>query len=163
MSTLFYSALDAPTHVSHVLFTVPPLVIGIGFLWGSWRRRSWSKNLSGTSGLIIQALFGGVFASAGASAMIGSALDTFTCRDVLRQGQASVVTGKLTIDRIFHKSGYGNIAFDIDGHPFTTQTGGFGRDCGYIQSLGQDVLRAQDTQVKAQVRNGKILRLESVQ
>jgi len=162
MSTILYSAVNAPTSYGSFLFTVPHLLIGMALLWASWHRKCWVKGMSGLAGLIVQTFFGGIFFFVTAYSMTEGWLDTLTCRTALREGDVSIVTGTLKVNKTFNKPGYGYIDFDIDGHSYTTQTEGPGCDCGYIQSVGRHVLRAKNTQVKAQLLNGNILSLESI-
>ena len=119
--------------------------------------------MNGSLGLIVQTLAGGIFFSVPAYFMTKNWIDTFDCRIALREGNVSVVTGMLTVNKIFYKPGYGYIDFDIEGQSYSTRTEGPGCDCGYIQSVGRQVLRAKNTQVKAQILDGTVLGLQSIQ
>lgn len=163
MSTIFYSVANAPTSIASFLVTMPHFIAGTALLCASWYRKCWIiKGANGTAGLIVQALFGAIFFFIPARDMTQSWIDTFACRTALREGNAATVTGTLTINKTFNKPGYGYIDFDIDGHSYRTRTEGITCDCGYIQSIGRRVLRAKNTQVKAQVLYGYVLSLESV-
>lgn len=163
MPTILYSAVSAPTSFGTFVFTVPHVIGGMALLWASWRRKCWFRNMSGPLGLIIQALVGGIFFLVPGYFMTKNWFDTFGCRSALQAGNVSTLTGELTITKTFHKPGYGYIEFGIGGQSFSTQTAGPGCDCGYIQSVGRNVLRAKNKQVRAQVMNGTVLGLELVQ
>ena len=121
------------------------------------------RNMSGLWGLILQTLVGGIFFFVPGYFMAKSWVDTFECRSALKEGNVSRLTGELIVAKTFHKPGYGYIEFDIGGQSFSTKTEGLACDCGYIQSVGRNVLRAKNTQVKAEILNGVVLRLEASQ
>ncbi len=162
MPQLLYSALAAPTSWENVLVTVMPLALGTAMMWASWRRTGTFRGLNPTFGRILLMLVGVFVFSLGAYFTGHNLADTLACRSALRHGDVSVVTGLLTVDEVvpYRGKGPGYIKFTIDGKSYTTATDG-PCDCGYIQSAGIVVQHAANTSVKAQLRHGVVLGLET--
>ncbi len=163
MPQILYSALAAPTSWENVLITVMPLVIGTAMMWASWRGIGTFTGLSPTFGRILLMVVGFCLCILGAYFTGHNLANTLACRSALRDGNVSVVTGMLTVDEVIPYRGKasGYIKFTIDGKSYTTATDG-PCDCGYIQSVGTVVQHAANTRVKAHLRNGVVLGLESV-
>jgi hypothetical protein len=160
---MLYSALTAPTLWGNFFFTLPHFVIGGVLVEATWRRKCWLRGVSDGVGLMFQGLVGGVLFLIPACGMVKSTLDTLGCRSALEHGDVSIVSGVLTIDKKIYKPGAGHIDFSIGGYAFKTGIEGRSCDCGYIASIGSKISRAANMAVKAEVKDGVILRLETVQ
>lgn len=155
-----YSADTAPTSWASLFFLMPHLIGGAALLWATWHKRCWVRGMSGTSGLAVQGLVGGLFFAVAAFVITKDSFETLQCRHSLRAGEARTVSGPLVIEKRFQKPGYGYIVFSINGHPLHTYTQGLSCDCGYIQPIGRSATLVENQVVRAQVLGSIVLSLD---
>ena len=116
LSTPIYSVATAPISWGSFLFLMPHFVGGGALLWASLRKKCWVRGMSGTSGLVVQGLFGGLFFLVAAFVIARDSLATLKCRQLLGTSEVNTVTGPLVVMERFRKPGYGHVRFSIDGH-----------------------------------------------
>ena len=166
MSTLLYSAKTASISWASLLFLTPHLIGGGALLWATWRRRCWLRGMSGTAGLFVQGLGGGLFFLVAAFVITREALETLDCRRLQATANVSevqTVSGPLAIDKRFQKPGYGYIQFSINGHALHTYTDGLNCDCGYLRPVGRAVTLVEGQAVRALVSGKVVLTLEHIE
>lgn len=142
---------------------MPHLLGGGALLWAALRKKCWVRGLSGTTGCVVQGLFGGLFFLVAASSISRDTLATLKCRQLLDTSEVKTVTGPLVVAKRFSKPGYGYLRFSIDGHALSTETQGLGCDCGFIRPVGRSVTLVDGQLVRAQVVGDKVLRLELIE
>lgn len=119
--------------------------------------------MSGTSGLVVQGLVGGLFFLVAASVIARDALATVKCRHLLGASDVRTVSGPLIVSERFRKPGYGYLRFSVDGHRLHTYTQGLGCDCGFIRPVGRSVKLVEGEGVRAQVSGDTVLSLERIE
>ena len=157
-----YSALTAPTLWGHSLGLLLLAAVGGVLLWGSLRGKCWMRGMSGLFGVAVQFIVGAIFFSVPMYFNAHAWVDTFTCRNALREGDVTTVSGMLSIESTFEKPGFGYITFSIDGRSYTTHIAGKECDCGYIQAIGRTVERSNNQMVKAKIHGRVVLSLEQI-
>ena len=158
-----YSAATAPISWASLLFLTPHLIGGGALLWATWRKKCWVRGMSGTAGLVVQGLGGGLFFLVAAFVITRDSLETLKCRRLQGTSEVQTITGPLTIDKRFQKPGYGYIQFNINGKNLHTYTQGLNCDCGYIQPVGRVATLVESQVVRAQVAGKVVLSLERIE
>jgi hypothetical protein len=160
---MLYDASQAPISWGSLFFGLPHLLLGSALLWATLRRKVWLQGLSGTAGLIVQALGGLVFFGVASWSIASDVRETANCRATLTRDQAYKVRGPLLIQKRFSKPGNGYVEFSIDNHDLRTATQGLDCDCGYIKPLGRSVTLVENQIVEAQVVGNTVLTLRRVE
>jgi hypothetical protein len=163
LSTPIYSVATAAISWGSFLFLMPHFVGGGVLLWASLCKKCWVRGMSGTSGLVVQGLFGGLFFLVAAFVIAKDSLATLKCRRLLGTSEVKTVTGPLVVMERFRKPGYGHVRFSIDGHALHTYTQGLGCDCGFIMPVGRSVKLIDDQPVRVQVSGDRVLSLERIE
>jgi hypothetical protein len=159
---ILYSALDAPIVWTFVVTPLVPIVVGAAVLWAGWSGKGRVNGLPGMSGRIVLCIVGALFFVVGATFTVSGWRDTVDCRNALRSGEVTVVTGKLSVDEVVEYRAAGHIKFSVGELSYSTQTKNAPCDCGYIQALGSTVQHAAGSTVKVKLHDGAVVSLEII-
>ena len=160
---VLYSAAEAPISWASLFFILPHFALGSALLWASLRKKVWLRGMSGTIGLVVQALGGSLFFAMSSWSIATSTQKTIGCRAAVKNGGLATVEGPIVIDKRFSKPGYAYIEFNVNGHSLRTETQGLSCDCGYLQPLGKSVTITEGQKVRVHVQGNRVLAMERIE
>ncbi len=119
--------------------------------------------MSGTIGLVVQALGGSLFFAMSSWSIASSTQKTIGCRAAVKNSGLATVEGPIVIDKRFSKPGSAYIEFNVNGHSLRTETQGLSCDCGYLQPLGKSVTITEGQNVRVHVQGNRVLAMERIE
>ena len=168
MSTVLYSALEAPTRWNF-LIVIPLLFVGGAMLFATLHgevvmRRPEGEpvptGLSALPTLLLQLFISGLLLTCSSVILWKDWRETTVCRNALLDGTATEVSGTLTTYYVPDRKRAPSLGFDIGDQSLTTDVSMRGCDCGSIAAVGLAVSRAAGREVTARVWHGHVLHLE---